>query len=181
MLGFFATAFAALGVAFAIYLRWKKTVESEIDEGAEIEWARLSETDKELIAGLDRARFSEVYRRVHFPRYPGYLLAAATTFLASLPVTLALLTAGLFLADRLGLRPDTVALADRWLVEDDRMRIIKDAPPEAAVYWLEDVGGFYFFFGVVASWMAILWFFMRRYHARRPGFLRDELLLRKAS
>jgi hypothetical protein len=60
------------------------------------------------------------------------------------------------------------------------MRVIRSAPPEAAVYWIEDVSGFYFFFGVVLSWALIVFFFMRRFHARRPGHLRDEILTRRS-
>jgi hypothetical protein len=176
---FFAGALTLLAVCALIYWRWAKRVDAEIAEGAEAVWARLSANDPELMTGLDRARFGEIYRRVHFPRYPGYALAAAATFLAALPVTLALLTAGALLANRFGLTPDTAAIARRYLVEDGGMKVIRAAPPEAAVFWLQDVGGFYFFFGVVFSWMAIVFFYMRRFHQRRPGHLRDEILLRK--
>ncbi|MEQ1929010.1 MAG: hypothetical protein ABL957_00565 [Parvularculaceae bacterium] len=179
MIWFFAGAAALLGGCGLVYWRWSKRVEAEIAEGAEAVWSKLNANDPELMLGLDRARFGTLYNRVHFPRYPGYALAAAATFVASLPVTLALLSAGILIADRFGLTPNPAALADRYLVEDGRMRIIRAAPPEAAVFWLQDVGGFYFFFGVVFSWMLIVFFYMRRFHMRRPGYLRDEILLRK--
>ena len=178
MLWFFAAAFGLLGLWSLLYWRWRKGVLADIAEGGGHIHAKMAASEPELMAGLTRETFDAIYRRVHFPRYPGYVLAAAATFVASLPVTFALLTAGVLLADRFGLAPNAVNLADRYLVEDGRMRVIRDVPPEAAIYWLRDVGGFYFFFGVVLSWIAIFWFYMRRYHARRPGHLRDEILKR---
>ena len=131
MIWFFAGAAALLGGCGLVYWRWSKRVEAEIAEGAEAVWSKLNANDPELMLGLDRARFGTLYNRVHFPRYPGYALAAAATFVASLPVTLALLSAGILIADRFGLTPNPAALADRYLVEDGRMRIIRAAPPEA--------------------------------------------------
>lgn len=179
MLVFFAAAFLVLGAAALVYWRWSKRVDAEIAEGADIAFARLQETDAELVAGLDAAGFARIYRRVHFPRFPGYALAAAAAFIASLPLTFALLAAGALLMERFGLAPDPMRLADRFLVEDGRMRFIKEAPPEAAAYWIEDISGFYYFFGVVLAWFVVVALVMRRYHARRPGYLRDELLRRE--
>lgn len=179
MIAFFAVAFALIGLAGFAYWRWSKRVDAEILEGADIEWSRLQERETDLVAGLDRAGFAAIYRRVHFPRFPGYALAAAAGFVASLPLTFALLAAGALLMDRLGLAPSSVGLADRLLVEDGRMRFLKETPPEAAAYWIEDVSGFYYFFGVVLAWFLVVAVVMRRYHQRRPGYLKDELLRRK--
>lgn len=177
MIWFFAGAGALLLFSGLLYWRWSRRVRAEIAEGAGVAWEKLQANDPDLLAGLGRPDFDRIYARVHFPRYPGYLLAAVATFVASLPVTLALLTAGALLADRFGIAPDAVALADRYLVDDGKMRLIRSAPPESAAYWVQDVAGFYFFFGVIASWALIVWFYMRRFHARRPGYLRDEILL----
>ncbi|NWG72240.1 MAG: hypothetical protein HXY23_11615 [Parvularculaceae bacterium] len=179
MAWFFAGALALLSLCGLAYWAWSRRVRAEIAEGAAHAWEKLSANDPELLAGLDRSGFDAIYARVNFPRYPGYMLAAAATFVASLPATLALLSAGALLMDRFGVAPDAVALADQYLVEDGKMRVIRSAPPEAAAFWIDDVSGFYFFFGVIASWVLVLWFYMRRYHQRRPGHLRDEILLRR--
>jgi hypothetical protein len=179
MIAFLAAAVALVGLGALAYWRWAKGVEAEIAEGADVEWTRLQAGDAELVAGLDRAGFGAIYRRVHFPRFPGYALAAAAGFVASLPLTFALLGAGALLLDRFGLAPNSLGIADRFLVEDGRMRFIKEAPPEAAAYWIEDVARFYYLFGVALAWFLVVAIVMRRYHARRPGYLRDELLRRK--
>ncbi|NJK44569.1 MAG: hypothetical protein HC933_10045 [Pleurocapsa sp. SU_196_0] len=69
-----------------------------------------------------------------------------------------LLAAGLLIADRFGVSPTPADLAERYLIEGDSMRIITAAPPEAALYWLQDLGGFYYFFGVLAVWLVIVAF-----------------------
>ena len=110
------------------------------------------------------------------PRFPGYALAALGTFLATLPVSLGVLTAIMWGAQKTGVIPPPVEMADRLLLEDGQVRFFKDAPPAAALYYIEDLAGFYYFFGVLAVWLVIVAFFMRRYHARRPGYLRDEII-----
>lgn len=171
----FLAGIGVLAVLAALYWRWKRRLEADIAEGAEVEWNRLRETDPEILGGLDRARFDAIYRRVHFPRFPGYALACVASFIVSLPASFGLLAGGLFLADKLGLAPQTAAVADL-LIDDGRMRFVRAAPPEAALYFVRDLGGFYYFFGVLFIWLLIVAFFMRRYHARRPGYLRDEIL-----
>jgi hypothetical protein len=180
MIWFFAGAIAVLAAGAATYRFWERRVRAQIRDGCEIEWERLSRQEPELLEGLDRARFDAVCQRVRFPRFPGYALAASTAFLAALPVVFGLLATGLYGAERLGLLPAPAEVADRYLVEEGRMRIITAAPPEAAAYWLKDVAGFYYFFGVGLAWIAIVWIFARRYHARRPGRLREELLSARA-
>lgn len=172
----FLVSIGVVAVLVGLYLWWARRLEAEIAEGAEIEWRRLTETDPDLLKGLDEARFNLIYRRVHFPRFPGYALACLASFVASLPVSFGLLVGGLYAADTLGMTPQTAALADKYLVDDGRMRFIHAAPPEAAIYYLRDLGGFYYFFGILLIWLLIVAFFMRRYHARRPGYLRDEIL-----
>lgn len=175
-MGFFLASLAVVAVLIGLYLWWARRTAAEIAEGAEIEWSRLQASDPELLEGLDRARFNAVYRRVHFPRFPGYALACFASFMVSLPISFALLVGGLFAAEALGMTPDAVEIADKYLVEDGRMRLLRAAPSEAALYYVRDLGGFYYFFGVLFIWLLIVAFFMHRYHARRPGYLRDEIL-----
>lgn len=173
---FFVDIAVAVAILWGLYWLWARRIEAEIAEGAAIEWEKLQTHDKALIDGLDRPKFDEIYRRVHFPRAPRYALAAFSCFLLSLPAIFGLLAAGLLIADRFGVSPAPAELANRYLIDGDGMRIITAAPPEAALYWIRDLGGFYYFFGVLAAWLAIVAFFTRRYHARRPGHLRDEIL-----
>lgn len=176
MIWFFLGLAAAAAVAGALYWRWTKRIEAEIAEGADVEWARLEENEPGLIRGLDRERFGAVYRRVHFPRFPGYALACFAAFIVALPVTFGVLSAGALIWERFGLAPNTPDVANRYLVEEGRMRIVTAAPSEAAMYVVEDFMRFYYFLGVVVVWMATVAYFMRRYHQRRPGYLRDEIL-----
>ncbi len=176
MLWFYGGVLVLLGLSWLAYRFWAKGVDADIAAGAELEWERLSANDPELLKGMSKEKFLTVYRRVHFPRFPGYALACAGTFLASLPVTFALLAAGLWAGERLGLVPQPVDFADRYFMDGDRVRIFSAAPPEVASYYAQDLGGFYYFFGVVIAWIVIVTFFMRRYHARRPGYIRDEII-----
>lgn len=176
MIWIVAALLVIAGTVGALYWRWRQRVEAEIAEGAEIEWAHLQASEPALVANLDRAKFNEIYHRVHFPRFPGYVLACLGAFVASLPISFGLLAAGVAIAERFHLTPSSVELADRLLVEDGRMRLVRSATPEAAAYYVSDLAGFYYFFGVLVVWMLIVYFIMRRYHGRRPGYLRDEIL-----
>lgn len=176
MVLFFGVASFLLAVLGGLYWLWKRRVDEEITEGAAIEWGRLQKSEPEIIDGLDEAGFRAIYARVHFPRFPGYALAALTTFFASLPVTFGLLAGGLWAGEKLGFLPEPVEIADRFLLDDGTVRLVSSAPPEAALYYVEDLAGFYYFFGVLAVWLLIVAVFMYRYHSRRPGYLRDELL-----
>lgn len=176
MFVFFAGAAAVIAALGLIYWRWSRRVADEIAEGASLEWSRLEAHDPELIAGIDRTRFDSIYRRVHFPRFPGYALACAAAFLATLPLTFALLAAGLIAAQWFGWVPEPAEFAEAWLIEGDRMRFISAAPSDVAFYYARDIGGFYYFFGVLFVWLAIVAAFTHRFHSRRPGYLRDEIL-----
>lgn len=176
MLWFFLISFAALAIAGGLYWRWRRTVDAENAEGAAIEWARYQEREPEFLKGMSEETFREVYARVHTPRFPAYALAAFATFLVSLPATFALLVAVLWGAQAAGLTPEPVEVADRLFLEDGEMRFFSDTPPEAALYYAEDLAGFYYFFGVLIVWLVIVAIFMRRFHAGRPGYLRDELI-----
>jgi hypothetical protein len=176
MLWFYLGASISLAALGGLYWRWRKRVRAEIAEGAAVEWARYQQSDPALLAGLDEARFAALYGRVHFPRFPAYALACLAAFLLSLPLSFGVLAAGSYAAERLGLAPQSADIADRYLVEDGAMRVVRAAPPEAAAYWVEDIGGFYYLFGVLIAWLLIVAIVMRRYHARRPGTLRDEIL-----
>jgi len=179
MLGFFLVVFALLALAGGLYWRWRTKIAEEVAEGAAIEWALIRKNEPEFLEGITEEKFREVYALVHTPRFPKYALGAIASFFVSLPVTFAMLNVGLWVAGAAGLIPEPVDVADRVFVEDGKLVIFKDTPPEAALYYIRDVAGFYYFFGVMVVWLVIVWFFMRRFHARRPGYLRDELIRAK--
>ncbi len=176
MFGFFLVVFVLLALAGGLYWRWKKKIAEEIAEGAAIEWAMYQKNEPDFLEGMSEEKFREIYARVHTPRFPGYALAAVAAFFISLPVTFAVLNIGLWAASATGLLPEPVDVADRVFIEDGRLVMFKDTPPEAALYYIRDLAGFYYFFGVIASWLLIVWFFMRRFHSRRPGYMRDEII-----
>lgn len=176
MLGFFLVVLALLAALGALYWRWRRKIEEEITEGAGIEWAHYQKHEPDFLQGMSEEQFREIYRRVHEPRFPGYALAAFATFLLSFPVTLIALTMLLWGAESAGVIPQPVEVADRLLIDGDELRFFRETPPEAALYYIRDLAGFYYFFGVLIVWLLIVAFFMRRFHERRPGYLRDEVI-----
>ncbi len=176
MVLFFLIIVILLSGAGALYWRWRNRIEAEITEGAAIEWAHFQKHEPEFVAHLDETSFRTIYARVNAPRFPGYALAAFATFFLSLPVIFAVLTAILIGAEAAGVVPAPVDTAERLFIEDGRLIFFRDTPPEAALYYIRDLAGFYYFFGVLFSWLGIVAFYMRRYHARRPGYLRDEII-----
>ncbi len=180
MLGFFTVVFALLALAGGLYWLWLKKIAGENAEGATYEWAFMQKHEPEFLEGLSEEKFREIYARVHTPRFPGYALLAVATFFATLPLTLAILNALSYLGERTGLLPAPVEIVRS-------VRIGGGAP--ATQPWqcdttcqmqlAESFSGFYYFFGVIAAWLLIFWFFMRRFHARRPGLLRDEIIRAK--
>ncbi|NOX96295.1 MAG: hypothetical protein GXP04_14750 [Alphaproteobacteria bacterium] len=179
MIWFFVFVAALLAVLFGLYWWWSERIKAEIAEGVEIEWAHFQKNEPEFLDGLSEQQFREIYARVHTPRFPRYALGAFATFLVSLPVTLGLLSALMWGAEKIGMTPEPIEVADRLLLDDGKLRFFQDAPPEAALYYIEDLAGFYYFFGVIIVWLIIVAIFMRRYHSRRPGYLRDEILRAK--
>lgn len=176
MAWFFLFALALLAALGGLFWYWRRQIEVEIAEGAAIEWAHLQKHEPEFLEGMSEEEFRAVYKHVHMPRFPGYALAAFGTFLVSLPVGFGVLTAILWVAGKIGLLPEPVEVADRLLMDDGQVRFFQDAPPEAALYYIEDLAGFYYFFGILVIWLIIVALFMRRYHAKRPGYLRDEII-----
>lgn len=179
MIWFFVFVVLFLAALFGLFWRWSEGIKIEIAEGAEIEWAHLKKHEPDFLNGLSEEKFREIYARVHTPRFPRYALGAFATFLLSLPITLGMLSALLWGAEKLGLTPEPVEVADRLLLSDGKLRFFQDTPPEAALYYLEDIAGFFYFFGVIIVWLIIVGVFMRHYHTHRPGYLRDEVLRAK--
>ena len=179
---YFLFVFALLGVAGILFWRWRKKIDAELAEGAGIEWDLFQEREPEFLGPLTRERFNAVFARVHTPRFPGYAFAAMATFFLSLPVTLALLTAILLGAERFGVTPEPIEVADKIYLRGDDITVLgktldEQTRREMALHYASDLAGFYYFFGVLVMWGVIVAVFTRRFHARRPGFLRDEIIL----
>jgi len=171
--------FGALALAALWFVWWRRKTEADIAESASYEWERLKTSDPELVDGLDEARFRAIFRRVHFPRFPKYALAIAAAFIAALPATFGVLAAAAFALDSIGLSADAQAVARSIPVEGSIAGVSRDDQETIALYYVQDVVKFYYYFGLLFVWLAIVFFAMRRYHSRRPGYLREEILAAK--
>lgn len=166
----------AVALAAILYWRWARRTAAEIDESAGLEWARLREARPDLVAGVDETRFRAIFHRAHFPRFPKYALAILAAFVISMPATLGLLAGAAFALDTLGLSADANVLAKSVPISGSVAGVSKDDGETIAIYYVQDVLKFYYYFGLVFAWLAIVFVAMRRYHKRRPGYLQDELL-----
>lgn len=179
MLGFFLVVFALLAAAGGLYWRWRKKIAEEVAEGAAYEWAHFQKHEPELLDGLSEEQFREIYGRVHTPRFPGYVLAALGTFFVSMPFTLVLLGFLRWVGERMGLVPQPAEIVRYVNLGEVRVTQAWECGAECQLYIADAFSGFYYFFGIIVAWLVIVWFFMRRFHARRPGYLRDEIIRSK--
>ncbi len=180
MIAYYGVTLLIVALAAGTYRLWARRVEAEIREGAADEWAALRRRSPEILDGYTQERFTGVYRRAHFPRFPGYALAAAAAFVLSLPVTLGALSGAVWLADRTGLAPSPSEVA-RYVPIGARKPVdVGACTADCQMVLAENFGGFFFFFAIIAIWLAIFAFFMRRYYARMPGDLREELVRGRA-
>lgn len=177
---FFLAALGALGLAALVYWRWATATRAEIDESAGLDWARRREHDAGTVEGLDEARFRAVFQRVHFPRFPAYALAASAAFVISLPATFYLLGLIAWTFDTLGMSPDAERLARAVPVEGAEQLLNRDDGEDVAVLWVGDMLLIGYYFGLLLVWIAIVAVAMRRYHARRPGYLEEEIAIERA-
>lgn len=171
---------ALIAVAGIAYWRWSRRTNAEIAEGALYEWERLSRTECDLIKGLSEERFRAVYRRTHFPRFPKYAIAIAAAFVVSLPLTLGALAGIAWTLDSIGLSANAQAIARSVPIEGSIAGVSRDDGETIALYYVQDVVKFYYYFGLLFAWLGIIYFAMRRFHKNRPGYLRDELMKEKA-
>ncbi|MEO0880414.1 MAG: hypothetical protein AAFY22_11975 [Pseudomonadota bacterium] len=176
MIGFFLAATLICLALGGLYWLWARRIDAEVREGADIEWSHLQEAEPSLLEGYDKERFLQIYRRVHFPRFPGHALAAVCAFVVSLPVTFAAIGASIWLGERLGWIPEPARLSRYIPLGDTSSAEEGYCDAECRLYLVEAYAGFYFFFAILAIWLVIVAVVMRRYHARRPGYLREELI-----
>lgn len=176
---YFLCLVGALALAAAIFVFWSRRTAADINESAGLEWERLMVADPELVAGLDEQRFRALFNRVHFPRFPKYALAIAAAFVAALPLTMIVLAALAWALDSIGMSANAQALARSIPVEGSIAGVSRDDQETMALYYVQDVVRFYYYFGLLFAWLGIVYVAMRRFHRRRPGYLRDEILIEK--
>lgn len=126
-----------------------------------------------LLAGMPPDAFRRIYGRVETPRFPAYALAAVTAFVLGTPLVLGVLGGLSFLFE-----PEDVGRAAVQLQMGDggAANLASQVSTEELQYILQGWSGFYYFFGLLAFWIIILVVVMRRYHARTPDLLREEVL-----
>jgi len=174
-----ATYLALVGavvIAGLFYWRWAKRTAAEIADSAALEWSRLKASEPDLVEEIDEVRFREIFQRVHFPRFPKYALGMAAAFVAALPLTLGILSGVAWALDAVGLSADASALASAIPISGSTAGVSRDDGETIALYYVQDVLKFYYYFGLIVAWLAVVFVGMRRYHKRRPGYLADELL-----
>ena len=180
MIRFYLILAFFFALLWAAYWYWKRRNEAQLREASDLDYDSFVKNEPEFVAHLDRDGFYRVFHRTHFPRYPKYWLYVLGAFLVSLPATFASLSAFLWVGLQLGFIPKAADFADRYLIDSqDNVRVVSNAPPETAVYYAQDLAGFYFFFGLIAVWLIIVTVFLRHYHKNRPGYLRDEIIRSK--
>lgn len=123
-------------------------------EGARLEWARRV-AEGERPAGVDEAKFARIFQRVHGPRAQVYILLALGGAIAVTPLAFSLLGLGWRLVWIATGKPESYA--------------------DGTLIWQ-----FFLFFGVIACWAGVAALFARRYHAKRPGDLDQELARARA-
>lgn len=101
-------------------------------------------------AGIDQSTFVNTYRRVNGPRTSTYSAVALWSVLLATPIIAKLLEVGLELLWQLS----------------GQSRVFEPG----YLVW-----AFFIFFGMFGAWAVIAYLVARRYHARTPGRLEDEL------
>ena len=176
MIWFFTLLAVLLAAAGGGYVYWRRKVGAEIAEGAAYEWAHFQAHEPDFVAGVSEEKFREVYARVNTPRFPGYALAILATFIAALPVIFAALTLVMLVAGKLGMAPAPVEIVRVVHLGETNTPAIGQCNAQCQLQVAAAFAGFYYFFGVLAAWLGIVAFYMRRFHKRRPGYLRDEII-----
>ena len=177
MLTYFLIAVLTLAVLWGLYALWSRGVNADIAEGAQAEWRRFQRQDPQLLAGMTEDQFARIYARVERPRFPAYMLGAITAFAIGTPALLAVMNAGAYFADRAGMIAQPAEAASYLRFDESGAATLAGrVSPEALQYVLQGWAGFYYFFGLLFFWVLVIFVAMRRYHARTPGFLREEVL-----
>ncbi|MEO1657993.1 MAG: hypothetical protein AAFR65_09745 [Pseudomonadota bacterium] len=176
LLIYYAIVAAVLGIWFGLYRLWRKRIGDDAAAGAEFEFERLGRQDPDLIKGLELPAFTAIYERVVTPRAPGHVFAAGGIFLIFAPIVLGITTIVIQFMEATGIIPQPAAAAQQVKLTGDGIKLVRDADLDALQYILQGWGGFFVFFSLLLFWVLVFVWAMRRFHSRRPGSLRDEIL-----
>lgn len=168
-----------IGGGYALHRYWAKGITTDLDIGAKEEFARIERTDAALLEGLDQPRFTKIYTATHFPRFPSYVLLTVSVFLIGTPVVLGLLAGISYYAGRWGIIPQAGDVATDLYLGAGDASLIRKTNPETLTYIVQGYSGFYYFFGLLFFWIAVVYVVMKRYHGKAPGSLREEILRRR--
>lgn len=176
LLTYYLIVFVILGGWYGLFRYWSNKVEADIAEGASFEFKRLQKTDPSLLEGIDEGRFRKIFSAVEVSQQPFYTWLSAAIFLIGAPFVLLFTTITIRWMEVVGIIPQPAEQAQRLKLSADGIRLVRTADLEALQLILQGWGGFFSFFALLLFWVAVFYTIMRRYHARRPGSLRDEIL-----
>ena len=185
MISLLLSVIGLLAFASAGFWLWKRRMDAELTDAADYEYDLYQKQNPEFVAHLDKDGFRAVFFRTHFPRFPAYALACVATFLISLPLSFIMLLAGGWLLGKLNVVPEPDRIAGQLLQNPNTVRLEAQDPEavakfQALVYYVNELSGFYYFFGVLAIWLLVVFLFLRHYHKNRPGYLREEIIRAKS-
>ncbi|ADM09005.1 hypothetical protein PB2503_04652 [Parvularcula bermudensis HTCC2503] len=172
MIGVFATAVLLLGLAFAAYRWWRRRVHRELEIGAASTYQRYLSSEPDFLSGITEARFADIYCHALEPRLPGYILAITVLFVLGSPLVLGTLAGLAALAAATGMVPQPGDVAMDLHLNAQGASLVRRFSPDTLAYIVQGWSGFYYFFGLLAYWIALSALLMRRYHRRSSGSLR---------
>ncbi|GGY47195.1 hypothetical protein [Parvularcula lutaonensis] len=176
LLTYYLVVLLILAVWYGGLRLWQRKIDEEITEGARFEYEHLRQADPDLLKGLDEDAFRKIFARVETPRAPAYTFAAVAVFLVTAPLMLAVTAITIGIMERTGVIPQPAEQAQRLKLSADGIQLVRTADLEALQLILQGWGGFFSFFSLLLFWVVVFYAVMRRYHARRPGSLREEVL-----
>lgn len=168
-----------IGGGYGLHEYWRRKVTEDLHHGARTDYEVFQRHDAKLLDGMDEERFREIYVASQIPRFPSYVLLTVAVFLIGTPVIMALLAGFAFYAGEWGIIPQPGDVATELYLGAGDASLIRKASPETLTYMIQDYAGFYYFFGLLFFWLAVVYVVMRRYHKRMPGSVREEIMRSK--
>ncbi|NNU15852.1 hypothetical protein HK107_05895 [Parvularcula sp. ZS-1/3] len=176
LLTYYLLVLVILGAWYGVLRTWQKRIDEDVRIGSEEEWKLIERKEPKLLEGLTQDRFREIFARVEAPRAPFYTFTAVGIFLVFAPLVLALTTTVIRFMELSGIIPQPGEQAQQIQLSADGIRLVRTADLEALQLILQGWGGFFNFFSLLLFWVIVFYAVMRRYHLKRPGTLRDEVL-----
>lgn len=175
MLSYLLFSALVIGAGYGLHHYWQRRLHAELTDGAEVEFTRLSNANQTLMDGVEKPHFAQIYRAALMPRFPAYALAAVAIFLLGSPIALGLLAGLAHYAVEWGWVPQAQTVATDIYLGSGNASVIRKADPDVLYYLVQNFAGFYYYFGLLFFWIAVVYFLMKRYHRNAPGSLEDEV------